>query len=85
MTSKCPLSAVGKKTSIRRDCDSVRSAYREIIIVGKKTSIRRDCDVYNPSHEKVLAVGKKTSIRRDCDFQLKLKTQNFFCRKEDLN
>jgi len=37
---------VGKKTSIRRDCDIGRKnasslPFRE---VGKKTSIRRDCD-----------------------------------------
>jgi len=36
---------VGKKTSIRRDCDSVDFHVIPLYFkVGKKTSIRRDCD-----------------------------------------
>ena len=64
---------VGKKTSIRRDCDiSNRSKFSLILFVGKKTSIRRDCDLImaSLSMQMVVWVGKKTSIRRDCDYFL---------------
>jgi len=59
---------VGKKTSIRRDCDApvVKRAF-DIFLVGKKTSIRRDCDDLLATNFLVAEVGKKTSIRRDCD------------------
>ena len=36
---------VGKKTSIRRDCDPLKVSHQTASDVGKKTSIRRDCDV----------------------------------------
>ena len=41
---------VGKKTSIRRDCDFYFPATELLVAeVGKKTSIRRDCDIPPPS------------------------------------
>jgi len=57
---------VGKKTSIRRDCDLYRGASGAPPFVGKKTSIKRDCD-QNDGLRRGKRVGKKTSIRRDCD------------------
>jgi len=38
--------AVGKKTSIRRDCDTTVRIMPAAANVGKKTSIRRDCDLF---------------------------------------
>ena len=60
--------SVGKKTSIRRDCDLPLDGGYPEAHVGKKTSIRRDCDEKGGSLRFVHNVGKKTSIRRDCDF-----------------
>ena len=77
---------VGKKTSIRRDCDLTACSLTLLPnLVGKKTSIRRDCDVFPRFIKNSIAVGKKTSIRRDCDRSI----YNLYflsgCRKEDLN
>jgi len=57
---------VGKKTSIRRDCDCLAYNFGHKN-VGKKTSIRRDCDTSKSIILEIRSVGKKTSIRRDCD------------------
>jgi len=61
------MEQVGKKTSIRRDCDPVMVTSFPSPAVGKKTSIRRDCDWVFLFYITTFRVGKKTSIRRDCD------------------
>ena len=77
---------VGKKTSIRRDCDPPYVKSSKLTFVGKKTSIRRDCDsLSNPLEVSVVSVGKKTSIRRDCDGDLTSFNKEKSGRKEDLN
>jgi len=77
---------VGKKTSIRRDCDPKLTAYSLTLLpVGKKTSIRRDCDTLFIIVFICCSVGKKTSIRRDCDSHNPCQSSLGCSRKEDLN
>ena len=52
---------VGKKTSIRRDCDYLSGGKADPPLkVGKKTSIRRDCDLEEDDF--LLYCGRKEDL-----------------------
>jgi len=56
------VSVVGKKTSIRRDCDATLQRSLNNSSVGKKTSIRRDCDFEEAPVTPLLTISRKEDL-----------------------